>query len=30
MASRFEKLVCTGGSGRLGHYVVDLLGTLAA
>ena len=25
MASRFEKLVCTGGSGRLGQHVVDLL-----
>jgi UDP-glucose 4-epimerase len=25
MASRFEKLVCTGGSGRLGRHVVALL-----
>ena len=25
MAARFEKLVCTGGSGRLGRYVVRLL-----
>jgi UDP-glucose 4-epimerase len=25
MASRFEKLVCTGGSGRLGRQVVSLL-----
>jgi nucleoside-diphosphate-sugar epimerase len=25
MASRFDKLVCTGGSGRLGRYVVSLL-----
>jgi nucleoside-diphosphate-sugar epimerase len=25
MASRFEKLVCTGGSGRLGRHVVSLL-----
>jgi UDP-glucose 4-epimerase len=25
MASRFEKVVCTGGSGRLGRHVVSLL-----
>jgi nucleoside-diphosphate-sugar epimerase len=25
MASRFDKLVCTGGSGRLGRYVVSVL-----
>jgi UDP-glucose 4-epimerase len=25
MASRFDKLVCTGGSGRLGRHVVSLL-----